>query len=66
MVHVYKEVMEAENEYLRLCKKYGENPVYTKYLPDPFGTHAMSLKEREANELADPKDSGGSSTSPKG
>lgn len=50
MVHIYKEMMEDENDYFRLCAKYKERVVYRRYLPEINGVHHTELRERERLE----------------
>ena len=53
MAHVYKDMMEDEADYSRLCKKYKEQMVYKRYLPESNGEHHNSLRERERQENED-------------
>ena len=50
MVHIYKEMMQDEEDYARLCKKYGEAIEYRRYLPEINGDHHNGLRERERLE----------------
>lgn len=50
----------AEENYLRLCEKYGEKPqlsrdVQLEEYPNPYCKHARDLKDRERRENAEQK-----------
>lgn len=46
MSDIISAIYDDINEYLHLCKKYDEKPVYGTYEADCYGKHAEELKKR--------------------
>jgi hypothetical protein len=52
MSNILKAISEDIEEYIYLCKKYGEKVQYVDYGEDCYGEHASKLKQRQREEWA--------------
>lgn len=48
MGDILKAISEDTDEYMELCRRYGEKPRYSLGSPDCYGEHAKELKRRFA------------------
>lgn len=49
-----KAVYEDQENYLRLCTKYGETPQGDHFGCNPYSKHAEELEQREKDDLPEP------------
>ena len=50
MGDILKAVHDDTEDYLDLCKEYGETPEKDELGPNPYGKHAHLLKQRKKKE----------------
>lgn len=50
MGSIMSAIADDIDDYLYLCKKFNEKPVYSHGSPDCYGAHAQKLEKRAAEE----------------